>query len=147
MSRLANTNTIGGLAILVFGVAYLLAGSAYSLGTLRNMGAGYFPLLIGWLTTLTGAIITCRGLFRGGDYVKVAWRPTIAISASIAAFGFFMALFGLAAAVLAAVTVSTTAERPFAPIRVAALSTTLIAMAYVIFVVVLGMPIPLVRFP
>ncbi|WP_305983704.1 tripartite tricarboxylate transporter TctB family protein [Roseibium sp. MMSF_3544] len=147
MSRLANNNTIGGLAILAFGVAYLITGSAYPLGTLRSMGAGYFPLIIGWLTILTGAIIACRGLFRGGDHMQIAWRPTLAISASIAAFGIFMALLGLAAAVFAAVTVSTTAERPFAPLRVVALSTTLIAMAYIIFVVVLGMPIPLVRFP
>ncbi|MEM9394403.1 MAG: tripartite tricarboxylate transporter TctB family protein [Pseudomonadota bacterium] len=147
MSRLTNTNTLGGLTLLAFGVVYLAVGAEYPLGTLRSMGAGAFPALLGWLIIITGAVIAARGMLQGGERFDVARRPLLAISAAIASFGLTMPLFGLAPAVLVSVALSATAERKFVPMRVATLSVFLIALGYLVFVTTLGMPMQLVRMP
>ncbi len=147
MSRLINSNTLGGLALLAFGAIYLGMGADYTMGTAQRMGAGYFPMLVGWLIVGVGVLIVLRGFLQGGIKGAIAWRPLAAISASIAAFGIAMPLFGLAPAVMASVVLSATAETPIVPTRVAILSAFLILLGYLVFVVTLGMPMPLVRLP
>lgn len=142
-----NANLLGGLALVVFGAGYLWVGQHYSLGSARNMGPGYFPLLIGVLIVLIGAILALQGLLRGGPRPGFWPRPVAAIGAAIAAFWAVIATFGLVPAIVATVALSALAEPGPRTIRVVLLSGVLVGMCWSIFVAALGLPLRMVRWP
>ena len=57
-----------GLLFIAFGVAAIVIGSNYALGTAARMGPGYFPRILGILLVTLGAILVracdcgCKGL-------------------------------------------------------------------------------------
>jgi len=48
---------ISGLFACGIGVACIIASLDYKIGELRNMGAGYYPLLLGIITTVLGLLV------------------------------------------------------------------------------------------
>lgn len=52
----------GGALLLVVGVAVVVAGAGYGMGTLRQMGSGFFPVVLGVLLALIGvALLSSAG--------------------------------------------------------------------------------------
>ena len=51
-----------GLLFIAFGVAAIVIGSNYALGTAARMGPGYFPRILGILLIALGAILALRAL-------------------------------------------------------------------------------------
>ena len=45
---------LGGLLLVAAGVAVVVAGVGYGMGTLRQMGSGFFPVVLGVLLALVG---------------------------------------------------------------------------------------------
>jgi putative tricarboxylic transport membrane protein len=50
-----------GALFVAFGMAAVILGSRYNLGTAARMGPGYFPRILGILLIALGAIISARG--------------------------------------------------------------------------------------
>jgi hypothetical protein len=48
---------VGGALLLVVGVAVVAAGVGYGVGTLRSMGSGFFPVVLGVLLALIGTAL------------------------------------------------------------------------------------------
>jgi hypothetical protein len=48
---------VGGALLLVVGVAVVFAGTGYGMGTLRQMGSGFLPVVLGALLALIGAAL------------------------------------------------------------------------------------------
>ena len=48
---------VGGALLLGVGVAVVVAGAGYGMGTLRQMGSGFFPVVLGVLLALIGAAL------------------------------------------------------------------------------------------
>jgi hypothetical protein len=69
------------------------------MGTSARPGAGYFPLGLGVLTALLGAIILFEALTietEDGEPVgKIAWRPMIVIFSTIMVFGALLPRLGM----------------------------------------------------
>ena len=61
--------SISGLIFVAFGVAAIVLGSAYPLGTAARMGPGYFPRIlgIGLLIVLGAALVTARAARSKGE--------------------------------------------------------------------------------
>jgi len=58
---------VGGALLLVVGVAVVAAGVGYGVGTLRSMGSGFFPVVLGVLLALIGtALLFSAGRGPGG---------------------------------------------------------------------------------
>ena len=58
-----------GLLVLAIGLAVIAGAIAYSIGTLFDMGPGYFPLLVGSATAASGLLLIASavvGVRRGG---------------------------------------------------------------------------------
>jgi hypothetical protein len=51
-----------GLMFMTVGVSFAWGASSYTIGTGARMGPGYFPLALGVLLTILGAIITFKAL-------------------------------------------------------------------------------------
>jgi hypothetical protein len=80
-----------GLMFMVIGVVFAIGAASYPIGQASHMGPGYFPLCLGILLALLGALITFKALVLesvGGDEVGPwAWRPLFFIIGANLAFG------------------------------------------------------------
>ena len=130
-----------GLIFIVVGVAALLIGRDYSLGTTTRMGPGYFPALLGGLLTLLGLIISLRSLLSDGPAVgQIGFRPLVLILASMLAFAGLLEPAGLVIATAALIAIGCLGSVESRARDVIVLSIALIAVALGLFVYGLGLP-------
>ena len=130
-----------GLIFIVVGVAALLIGRDYSLGTTTRMGPGYFPALLGGLLTLLGLIISLRSLLSDGPAVgQIGFRPLVLILASMLAFAGLLEPAGLVIATAALIAIGCLGSVESRARDVIVLGIALIAVALGLFVYGLGLP-------
>ncbi len=85
-----------GVLFIAFGVAALVIGSNYALGTAARMGPGYFPRILGILLVALGSLLVARSLrLRGDRFPRLLWRPTVVVLGSVVAFGYIVDTVGL----------------------------------------------------
>jgi hypothetical protein len=134
---------ISGLLIGLAGASVsLFAASSYDLGTLQRMGPGMFPFGLGLVLAILGIVVAVPAFLRAGPPIVVRKRASVAVLASVAAFA-----FGLIPAIFGVTTVASTAEKGFRPVTVALLCLALSVIAFVVFRLMLNLPITLFRFP
>lgn len=129
------------LAVGVLGALVLWGASGLRLGTIGRMGPGYFPILIGGLLVLTavGLVLTERG---EGDSEAWDLRALFVVPAAVVAFGLLLPAYGLIAACVAAVLIGRLALATNTIAGTLLLSVLLPLMIYAIFIVGLGLPLP-----
>jgi hypothetical protein len=133
-----------GLFFFLIGAAVVYAAHSYSLGTARDMGPGYFPILIGYLLLVIGGAIVVRGLWFKGEGLKIySIRPLLMVSCAALSFAFLLKPFGLIIALLALVLLSCMGSREFRIRYAVILYVVLAAIAAILFVYILGLPLPL----
>jgi hypothetical protein len=145
ISALINRDGIAGILFLVLGAATVVYARHYELGTLTEMGAGYFPTILGSLMMLSGAGIALAG-FATHDDVAIAapaLRPVLAIITSVICFAMLLDDLGLPMTVFVTVIVACAARPGFLRLRVFALAAALAALCVLLFVAILNVPISL----
>lgn len=127
--------------------AAIYAGLHYPLGSLRNIGPGMFPLVIGCAMALCGLGIFVPATIRAGP--RFEWEPGVALPvlASIAAFAITLPLLGLIPATVALTFIARLAEPLGGIARVLALGIILGAATWLVFGALLGVPVPALRWP
>jgi hypothetical protein len=138
-----------GLLFLVVGVAFAWGATSYNIGSGARMGPGYFPLLLGVLLGIIGAVVMFKALVvetAGGDKVgKWAWKPLCYIIGANLLFGillgglpkFGIPAMGLIAAIYGLTLVASLAGDKFKLREVLILATVLAIGSYLAFVVLL----------
>jgi hypothetical protein len=127
------------------GLAAILIGRGYRMGTAAAMGPAYFPTALGYLLVLVGVIAIIRSFMRDGEPVDaVAFKPLILVSLSCVAFAALLVPAGLIAALLALCLISAAASRKFGfePLAVIGM-VGLIAFCALVFVKTFHVPMPL----
>jgi len=136
---------LGGVAIMIGGTAFALGASDYAIGSLRRMGPGFFPISIGVVLAVFGALVIAAAFLRGAPMPKPEWRPLTTIALAILIFGLAIERIGLVPATMLLVAVSAIAQRGSRPLPTLVLAAALAAIAVLIFTQGLGMPIATVR--
>ena len=143
-----------GLLFSAFGVAFAWGATTYTVGSGARMGPGYFPLIVGVLVALLGALITARSLIvhtEDGEPVgSIAWRPLIYIIGANVLFGVLLGglpsiglpPMGLIVAIYVLTLVASLAGDQFQLKAVLILATILAAGSYLAFVVALNLQFP-----
>jgi len=134
---------LAGLLFMAFGVAALVIGWSYPLGTISRMGPGYFPRILAVLLIGLGGLLSLRG-FRPGEEPCPRWhgKPLGIVLLSAAVFGFAGEWVGVVGASLALVLVSSLASEE-CRWKEALISSVIQAVAAAaIFVYGLGVPLP-----
>ncbi len=161
-ARIHNKKDVAsGLLFAAIGLATVIGASDYPLGVIRNIGPGYFPIMIGSVLTLLGAAVVLQSVSFGGapdaatgqgqqpqrhdeeDDGGIAIRPLIMITLAVIAFGVMVRPLGLATATVALVVLSSLAGREFGLLKVVLLSLGLIALTWLTFIYLLGLPMTL----
>jgi hypothetical protein len=150
-------DVVAGLLFGAIGLTTVIVASEYPLGTMRSIGPGYFPIMIGVLLALLGTGIAFQGLSSSGAVDPagehtasraeqddgIAIRSLVMITVAVAAFGLMVRPLGLAIATVTLVTLAALAGREFRLLRVVSLSAGLIALSWITFIYLLGLPMTL----
>jgi hypothetical protein len=132
-----------GLMFIAFAAVALAAARDYSLGTAVRMGPGYFPLLLGGVLALLGAVLVVRSVMIDGEPVgPLHVVPLAVVVLGVTLFGWLLPILGLAAALAVAVLVSAAASRESRPLEAAGLAVVLAAFSVAVFVYGLRLPLP-----
>jgi len=132
-------------AIFMFvGLAAVIIGRNYPMGTAGRMGPAYFPTVLGGLLALIGLAAVIRSFFSEGEPIgKFAFKETALIIGAVLLFGFLIRGGGMIVAVIAIVLLSARASQKFRWRYMLALAVGLAAFAVLVFVKLLGLPIPI----
>ena len=134
-----------GLIFCAIGAGAVVLGRESSMGTATKMGPAYFPTVLGGLLALIGVVLVVRALVSRGPRVEAfAIRPLVLVLASTVLFGVIVRGTGLVVAVVALVLLSAAASRLVRWPAAVVLALGLAAFSGVIFVKILGLPMPLV---
>lgn len=143
-----------GLMFMVLGAAFAWGATKYSIGTGARMGPGYFPLMLGVLLAILGAVVAFNGLVIervGGDKVgKWAWKPLCYIIGANLIFGVCLGglpsiglkSLGLIVGIYALTFVSSMAEPGWKVKNTFFLGTALAVISYLAFIKLLKLQFP-----
>lgn len=138
-----------GLIFLGAGVAFAWGSTAYNIGNAARMGPGYFPLMLGILMAILGAVITFKSIVvktEDGERIGAwAWKPLFYIIAANLVFGILMGglpsielpAMGMIAAIYVVTFIASLASEEFKFKESVILATVLVAMSYLAFIVLL----------
>jgi len=134
---------IAGLVTLAVGLFIVLQGRSYSVGELRNMGPGYFPVAIGCAMVLLSVVMIATAK-PADDQMGTSWhqvRGMVFVTAGFAAFALTIEPFGMLAAVALAVFLSALASRATSIVTALVLAVATAAACVLLFRVGLGLQI------
>jgi len=137
---------VSGLLFLAIGAAFALGATSYPFGASARPGPGYFPLLLGVIQAVLGAVVLFKSLTvesDDGDPIgAIAWKPFLLILSSVVVFGFLLPWLGMAVAVPVLVIVSSLAGDEFHWKTVVITAVVLAVGSWAVFVKGLGLTIP-----
>jgi hypothetical protein len=119
----------------------------YQIGTALRMGTGYVPRLLCWSLLALGIVILLRGL-RGpvaapiGEGIAWAWRPAFFVTGALTAFALSLERLGLVLSIFVLVLLGACATRLLRPLETIIAAVALIAFSYLVFIVGLGLTLP-----
>lgn len=132
-----------GVMFLLFGMAAVVIGQDYPMGSAGRMGPAYFPVVLGCLLALIGLVIVLRGLWLQGEAVeKFAYRDMFFVLLSVILFGLLVRGAGMAIAVIVLVLVSAFASVKFEWKAALVLAVGASLFCVLVFVKALGLPLP-----
>ena len=143
-----------GLLYTVVGAAFAYGAISYNIGTAARMGPGYFPLLLGVMLAIIGAIVLLKSLVvetpTGDEVGAWAWKPLVFIIAGNLLFGILLGglpsiklpAMGLIAAIYGTTLIVSFAGDKFKLQEVLILATVLSVMSYLAFILLLKLQFP-----
>ena len=119
----------------------LVAG--YQMGSSVRMGPAYFPVVLGGILAVLGALVLLDSLVEEGPNVaKFHFRPLLFIAVSSLAFAYLLKPLGLALASVALVFICAYGGHEFKWKEVAIMSVVLVIFSVLVFVKGLSLPFP-----
>jgi hypothetical protein len=126
------------------GIAAVILGSRYALGSAARMGPGYFPRILGLLLVLLGGILAVRATQTSGPAVpRFKWRPLVIVLGSVVLFGAIVRTVGVALSTVILIVLASAASREFRPVEASIVGIALAALAVGVFVVGLQLQLPI----
>lgn len=139
--RVDKREFLSSLTTLLIGAGVLWEASRYSVGSLYQMGPGFFPTALGWLLIAAGGLMMVVSFRLQTEALEeIRLRPLLFVLASVVAFGLTIEPYGIIVATSLLIVLARMAQPGLPWFGTLALLLTLSAMVYLIFIVVLGIP-------
>jgi hypothetical protein len=134
-----------GLFLIALAVVAFGSTNTLSVGNAADMGPGFVPRALAWVILGFGAAFCVASLLKSAQepLPEPAWRPLLAILASIAVFAVLFSTLGLIAACIGCVLAAGTATSPVRWGRLFLFGPVLAAFSALLFVKGLGLPFKL----
>ena len=146
---LRRKDVLAGLLFVAVALIGLYVSRDYPIGTAVRMGTGYVPRLLCWLLLGLGAWVLVQGFFETQSEraaslsATAAWRPLVFVTASLVIFGLSIERLGLVLSILLLIIVGAAGARGLRPFETVAAAVVLIFLSWGIFILGLGLAIPL----
>jgi hypothetical protein len=143
-----------GVMFMAVGGSFAWGASSYQIGDGARMGPGYFPLLLGGLLALVGALVSFKALVvetEDGEKIGAwAWRPLVFILGANVVFGLMLGglssiglpPMGLVIGIFALTFLACHAGDRFVLKEALVLASVLSVFSYVAFIVLLKLQFP-----
>ncbi|WP_374633589.1 tripartite tricarboxylate transporter TctB family protein [Ferrovibrio sp.] len=137
------TDWVASLFAMLVGVFVLFEASSYSMGTTRDMGPGYFPILLGALMIVFGlGILAIEGRRQVDHQQEIAGlRAILMVMLGLSSFALLIERLGMWPALLAACFLSALADREMKLVKAAIIAFCIATASGVIFVYGLGLQV------
>jgi hypothetical protein len=133
-----------GALFIAIGIATIILGARYTLGTAARMGPGYFPRVLGILMVVLGGILAARSFRINGPRIAAfRWRPTLIVLGSVVLFGAIVRPLGVALSTVILIVAASAASHEFRPRESLIVGVLLAALAVGVFVVGLQLQLPI----
>jgi putative tricarboxylic transport membrane protein len=143
---LARKNVLAGLMFIAIAALGLWASRDYPIGTALRMSTGYVPRLLCWVLMGLGAAVLIQGLReKDAPPERVTLQqliPIVVVTASLIAFALAIEQLGFVLSVLLLVGIGAVAARDIKLWEVAVAALVLIVLCWAIFILGLGLTIP-----
>jgi hypothetical protein len=143
---LARKNVLAGLMFIAIAALGLWLSRDYPIGTALRMGTGYVPRLLCWILMGLGAAIVVQGLReKDAPPERISWpqlMPIVVVSTSLVAFALAIEQIGLVLSILLLVGIGAIAARDIKIWETLLAAVVLIALSWAIFILGLGLTIP-----
>jgi hypothetical protein len=145
---LARKDVLAGLLFIGVAVFGLWLSRDYPIGTALRMGTGYVPRLLCWLLFGLGVVVLVQGLREAQDSRALssadvsALRPLVFVTASLVMFGLSIERLGLVISILLLIGVGAVAAHGLRPFETLAAALVLMLLSWGIFILGLGLTIP-----
>jgi hypothetical protein len=139
-------DVLSGLIFVAFGLAFAIGAVSYDLGTLLQMGPGFFPFVLGLVLAGLGVLIAAKG-FVAAEEVEIGsvpWRAAALLVAAILFFGLTVRGLGIVPAVFVTALLATFAARGMRLVLAVGIAAGLTTVCVLIFVVALSLRLQLV---
>ena len=145
VSNFSTKDLVSGGIFVVAGAYFALEALTYDVGTAFRMGPGFMPLLLGAVLTALGLGVAASGWRKPDTEQRLApaWRGIALIIGVIIFFGATIRGLGFVPVVLISSFTAAMASRLNSPLFSILLAITLTVMCTLIFVIGLGMSVPL----
>ncbi len=151
LRREAKTDAIAGIVVVLVGGAVAISGYYYGLGSLANIGPGFYPFVFGTIYAVMGAALALMALGRTTDVAVQAVQPhkrsLLFISLAVGSFIALIETAGMFPA-LAATTFLASLSDKGARVKPAVVFSVVLALVIsVLFIYGLGTSVDLIRSP
>lgn len=130
--------TTAALALAGFGAFMVIKGLDYPFGSLRRMGAGFMPVMLGGALIVLGGALIVETLHNADRTFEIRLRAVLSIIAALLFFAIAARPLGLIPAALATILLAALADPPFRPVRAGLTGLVVGVFCYVVFVKGLG---------
>jgi putative tricarboxylic transport membrane protein len=145
---LVRKDVLSGLMFIGIAALGLWLSRDYPIGTALRMGTGYVPRLLCWILLGLGVIVLVQGLCRkeiapaaeGGELARL-W-PVLVVTASLIAFALAIEQLGLVLSVMLLIGIGALAAPGIKIWEAVAAALGLIVLSWAIFILGLGLTIP-----
>jgi uncharacterized membrane protein len=135
-----------GLMFLAIGMYVGLATLLqHELGTLAEMGSGFFPFSLSVILVLLGIGVLLQAKPDEEEQPPVNWRAVLLIAAAPIAFGLTVRSVGLVAALLISVSLAVLASRNIGLVKGALIAVGVTVFCVAVFKYGVGVPYPLIN--
>ena len=149
---LARKNVLAGLMFIAIAAFGLWVSRNYPVGTALRMSTGYVPRLLCWVLMGLGAIVLVQGLLEraapearhdspsGSALAQI--RPVVAVTLSLIVFALALETLGLVLSIVLLVAIARFASRDLGVRETFAAAAGLSVLTFMIFILGLGLTIP-----
>lgn len=139
-------DAVSGLMFLAIGIYVgVTTFLQLDIGTLEQMGPGFFPLSLSFILCFIGILVLLRIQPDEEDQPPVNWRAVLLISAAPIAFGLTVRSLGLVPALLISIGLAVLSSKQISLFRSAAIVVGVTAFCIAIFKFGIGMPYDLIN--
>lgn len=136
---------LAGLGVITLSVVFLWLSRDFGFGSLRRMGAGFFPTVLGWVGVGLGAVICVRAIMacENERAPTTRLRRLIFITAAFVTFGMAIDPLGLPLSVFLSSLVGSLGDEETQRREAVLLALSLALGISALFVGLLGLPLPI----